>query len=76
MGANDGHQYIQSAIEHGAVATLWASDHADDVPEDLPVIMVADTLTALQQLGQYYLQKLIRKSWLLRVVMVKQRRRI
>ena len=58
MGANDGHQYIQSAIEHGAVATLWASDHADDVPEDLPVIMVADTLTALQQLGQYYLQKI------------------
>lgn len=58
MGANDGHQYIQSAIEHGAVATLWASDHADNIPENLPVIMVADTLTALQQLGQYYLQKI------------------
>lgn len=58
VGENDGHQFIQSAIDHGAVATLWASDHADSAPSDLPVIQVADTLSALQQLGQYYLQKI------------------
>jgi len=58
MGDNDGHQYIQNAIANGAVATLWASDHADSEPDELPVIMVTDTLTALQQLGQYYLQKI------------------
>lgn len=57
-GENDGHAYIQSAIAHGAVATLWASDHAASAPSELPVIMVADTLAALQQLGQYYLQKI------------------
>ncbi|AVK61830.1 UDP-N-acetylmuramoyl-tripeptide--D-alanyl-D-alanine ligase [Lactobacillus sp. CBA3605] len=58
IGANDGHQFIQSAIDHGAVATLWASDHATSAPTELPVILVADTLVALQQLGQYYLKKI------------------
>lgn len=58
VGANDGHQFIQSAIDHGAVATLWANDHADQAPSDLPVILVDDTLAALQQLGRYYLQKI------------------
>lgn len=57
-GANDGHDYIQSAIDHGAVATLWAEDHAAQAPTTLPVILVPDTLVALQQLGQYYLQKI------------------
>lgn len=54
-GEHDGHQFIQSAIDHGAVATLWADDHAESAPSDLPVIMVADTLKALQALGKYYL---------------------
>ncbi len=58
VGENDGHQFIQSAVDNGAVATLWASDHADSAPKNLPVILVADTLSALQQLGQYYLQKI------------------
>ena len=57
-GTNDGHHYVESAIEHGAVATLWATDHADSAPSELPVILVPDTLAALQQLGQYYLQKI------------------
>lgn len=57
-GEHDGHQFIQSAIDHGAVATLWADDHAESAPSDLPVIMVADTLKALQALGKYYLQKI------------------
>jgi len=58
IGTNDGHDFIQSAIDHGAVATLWASDHVDSAPADLPVILVSDTLKALQQLGQYYLRKI------------------
>ena len=58
IGDNDGHKFVQNAIDNGAVATLWASDHADSAPTAIPVILVADTLKALQQLGQYYLQKI------------------
>ncbi|MFC6182628.1 UDP-N-acetylmuramoyl-tripeptide--D-alanyl-D-alanine ligase [Lactiplantibacillus daowaiensis] len=58
MGANDGHDFIESAIDHGAVATLWSTEHAEQAPTSLPVILVPDTLVALQQLGKYYLQKI------------------
>ncbi|KRO03365.1 UDP-N-acetylmuramyl pentapeptide synthase [Levilactobacillus paucivorans] len=56
-GENDGHQFIQSAIDHGAVATLWARDLAT-APADFPIIQVADSLKALQALAQYYLMKI------------------
>ncbi|NLR31817.1 UDP-N-acetylmuramoyl-tripeptide--D-alanyl-D-alanine ligase [Levilactobacillus tujiorum] len=56
-GEQDGHQFIQSAIDHGAVATLWARDLAT-APADFPVIQVADSLKALQTLAQYYLTKI------------------
>lgn len=26
-GQQDGHKFVQNAFEHGASATLWASDH-------------------------------------------------
>ncbi|KRN01520.1 UDP-N-acetylmuramyl pentapeptide synthase [Levilactobacillus senmaizukei DSM 21775 = NBRC 103853] len=56
-GEQDGHKFVQSAIDHGAVATLWAKDLAT-APTDFPVIQVADSLKALQALAQYYLLKI------------------
>jgi len=56
-GEQDGHQFIQSAIDHGAAATLWARDLAT-APAGFPVIQVADSLKALQALAQYYLTKI------------------
>ena len=56
-GEHDGHPFIQSAIDHGAVATLWARDLAS-APADFPVIQVDDSLKALQTLAQYYLSKI------------------
>lgn len=57
-GAQDGHDYIQSAIEHGAAGTFWKADHANQAPENFPVILVADPLQALQALAKYYLTKI------------------
>lgn len=56
-GEQDGHQFIQSAIDHGAAATLWAQDLAT-APAGFPVIQVANSLTALQTLARYYLTKI------------------
>ncbi|GAA6114463.1 UDP-N-acetylmuramoyl-tripeptide--D-alanyl-D-alanine ligase [Apilactobacillus apinorum] len=57
VSENNGHDYIQSAIENGAVATFWQADH-ENVPTDIPVIIVNNTLEALQMLSQYYLAKI------------------
>ncbi|WP_125980690.1 UDP-N-acetylmuramoyl-tripeptide--D-alanyl-D-alanine ligase [Loigolactobacillus iwatensis] len=56
VGANDGHDYLANAREHGAVATFWQSGHLGE-PTDFPVLEVADPLKALQKLAQYYLVK-------------------
>lgn len=56
IGENDGHQFIQSAIKNGAKAALWSAP-LEDAPADFPVILVEDTLIALQELAQYYLKK-------------------
>jgi UDP-N-acetylmuramoyl-tripeptide--D-alanyl-D-alanine ligase len=58
IGQNDGHDYINSAIKNGAVATFWQEDHMDKIPTDFPVIVVEDTLAALQVLAKYYLEKI------------------
>lgn len=53
---HDGHQFLMDAVKAGAVAALWAKDHA--VPEglapDFPLFLVDDTLIALQQLAALY----------------------
>ena len=56
-GENDGHQYIQAAIDAHAAATLWQADH-QTIPTAIPALVVDNTLTALQKLGKYYLQKI------------------
>lgn len=56
-GVNDGHQFIQKAIDAQAAATLWQNDHCN-VPTDIPALMVEDTLLAMQKLAKYYLHKI------------------
>ncbi|CAI2569242.1 UDP-N-acetylmuramoyl-tripeptide--D-alanyl-D-alanine ligase [Apilactobacillus kunkeei] len=57
VSQNDGHDYIQSAIDNGAAATFWQKDH-ENAPTDFPIIVVDNTLEALQRLSQYYLAKI------------------
>ncbi|MGK0553561.1 UDP-N-acetylmuramoyl-tripeptide--D-alanyl-D-alanine ligase [Macrococcus capreoli] len=52
----DGHQYVAQSLERGAHASLWQSD-ALDMPEGLPIIVVDDTLKALQAIGKAYLEE-------------------
>jgi UDP-N-acetylmuramoyl-tripeptide--D-alanyl-D-alanine ligase len=54
QGETDGHDYVQSAIKNGATATLWSRE-AGEAPEDIAVILVDDTLEALQKLAEAYL---------------------
>lgn len=56
-GENDGHQFIQSAIDAQAAATLWQKDHRA-IPTEIPALLVDDTLVAMQKLAQYYLHKI------------------
>ncbi|WP_028595824.1 UDP-N-acetylmuramoyl-tripeptide--D-alanyl-D-alanine ligase [Paenibacillus assamensis] len=53
----DGHVYVEQAIQDGAAAALWQNDHPQP-NADLPLILVEDTLAALQQLAQSYIQEL------------------
>lgn len=53
----DGHQFVLAAVQNGAVATFWQKDHAN-IPENIPVIIVDDTLEALQKLAASYRQEL------------------
>lgn len=54
---DDGHNYVKQAFEKGAVASLWQADHVPR-PEGLPLIIVEDTLKALQNLAQSYREQL------------------
>ncbi|MGT2911179.1 UDP-N-acetylmuramoyl-tripeptide--D-alanyl-D-alanine ligase [Streptococcus cameli] len=51
-GARDGHEFIATAFENGAILTL-----SEKELEDYPYLLVDDCLTALQLLAQYYLTK-------------------
>ena len=55
-GERDGHEFIASAINNGASATLWKKGHPNK-PEDIAVIEVDDPLAAMQELARYYLRK-------------------
>lgn len=51
----DAHDYVRQAVASGAAALMLSKPVAglDDLANDLPVIMVANTLTALQKLAAY-----------------------
>lgn len=50
---SDGHQFVVDAIKNGAGAALWQKD-VPNPPEDLPILVVEDTLLALQGLAREY----------------------
>ncbi|CAH1213819.1 UDP-N-acetylmuramoyl-tripeptide--D-alanyl-D-alanine ligase [Paenibacillus plantiphilus] len=55
----DGHDFAVSALENGAAACLWQSDRP--LPESLaavPLVLVQDTLVALQRLASKYRDEL------------------
>ncbi|KJL02455.1 MULTISPECIES: UDP-N-acetylmuramoyl-tripeptide--D-alanyl-D-alanine ligase [Priestia] len=53
----NGHTFVDKATENGAVATLWNKDE-ENPPTDISVILVDDTLEALQQLAKSYRHEL------------------
>lgn len=53
----NGHSYIQDAIKKGAAATLWNADEPNP-PTDIAVLLVEDTVKALQDLALDYRNKL------------------
>lgn len=57
IGQTDGHDYIDKAIENGATVTFWAKPQ-EQVPDGIAVILVEDTLKALQDLAAYYLAEI------------------
>jgi len=54
----DGHSFVQTAADKGASLSLWQKNKA--IPEQLaiPIIIVPDTLLALQQLAKCYREKI------------------
>lgn len=54
----DGHDFLDQAIEKGAVAALWQKDltRPKVVDESFPLLLVEDTLEGLQDLAKSYLQ--------------------
>ncbi|WP_456276994.1 UDP-N-acetylmuramoyl-tripeptide--D-alanyl-D-alanine ligase [Bacillus sp. AK128] len=53
----NGHEFVQEAFEKGAVACLWRREEPNQ-PAGIPLILVDDTLDALQQLAQNYRREL------------------
>lgn len=52
----DGHVFAKQTIEDGALISLWQKDHLPY--PDFPVILVDDTLKAMQDLAKAYLDEL------------------
>lgn len=47
----DGHDYVKQALEKGAIAAVIQRDHLDRYPSKTGLILVEDSLTALQNLA-------------------------
>lgn len=54
---SDGHRFVEDALQKGAAAALWQKD-VPNPPLHLPVLIVEDTLTALQELARSYRNEL------------------
>lgn len=53
----NGHKFIREAIAKGAVAAIWSKN--EPIPAmDFPIILVDDTLTAIQKLAKSYREQL------------------
>ncbi|GLB60979.1 UDP-N-acetylmuramoyl-tripeptide--D-alanyl-D-alanine ligase [Cytobacillus sp. NCCP-133] len=53
----DGHRFVEDALRKGAAAAFWQED-VPNPPFHLPIILVEDTLTALQELARSYRNEL------------------
>lgn len=56
----DGHGFVEDAIGKGAAAAFWQKD-VPNPPLHLPILIVEDTLAALQELARAYLSELTTK---------------
>lgn len=56
VAERNGHDFIEMAIEKGAVASLW-SDDLTQAPKDFPLVLVEDTERAYLEIGQWHLNK-------------------
>lgn len=56
IAERNGHDFIESAIENGAIASLW-SDEVEKAPKDFPLIVVEDTEKAYLEFGQMHLEQ-------------------
>lgn len=54
---SDGHRFVEEAIKKGAAAALWQKD-VPNPPVHLPIIIVEDTLSAIQELARSYRNQL------------------
>lgn len=54
----DGHDFLQEAVRKGAVASLWSQDRPLPERQEIPLILVPDTLEALQNLAKAYREEL------------------
>src|SRR4029077_3353224 len=54
----DGHDFVQAALENGAVAAVIGKDHSARYPGERRVLTVDDTLIALQRLATS-----VRRMW-------------
>ncbi|MBB6447674.1 UDP-N-acetylmuramoyl-tripeptide--D-alanyl-D-alanine ligase [Bacillus benzoevorans] len=54
---SDGHRFVEEALKTGAHAALWQKD-VPNPPLHLPILIVEDTLTALQELARGYRNQL------------------
>ena len=54
---SDGYRFVEAAINNGAAAVLWQKS-VPNPPVDLPIIIVEDTLFALQELARSYRNEL------------------
>lgn len=57
IAERNGHDFVDQAYQAGALASFWSED-LDKAPKDLPLIIVEDTLQALQETARWYLQKI------------------
>lgn len=57
VGERDGHAFVADAYQKGAVAALWQVDSQVSKPEGIAIILVEDTLAALQTLASAYLHQ-------------------
>ncbi|WP_141433272.1 UDP-N-acetylmuramoyl-tripeptide--D-alanyl-D-alanine ligase [Bacillus sp. 03113] len=54
---SDGHRFVEDAISKGAAAAFWQKD-VPNPPTHLPILIVEDCLTALQELSRSYRNEL------------------